>query len=433
MVNIKYYSSIRFKIILLFFILNLSTKIYSQKYKVTYSGSMSTDFCDPDPFISSATSVRISIGKTLFLEATCGNPANVVNATKEINFKPDKITAIVKYQPWLATTVTTKTDVIPLNLNQCDSWSGDYDSFPNTAGIGVDNFSFTIEPVIALIQPSIDPSCSVHISADNLGFSSDIYNWWYAASDNVWTLLPLAFQGVSNFDITLEDIFGLDAPQHYNQSIKFKIKYCQTETPTISFDYVRCSPELAVNPPKTDSTRCKNDPSGSVTLEFKTELKDGDKFLFNIWNADSIFTSKFVIKDSIKDNKYTWKGLAEGTYTMKYQAQSTINENTKVGLSAIKVNPFTIGSPAKLESTFEIPKKPLCHNDNGSITIKTTGGTGNYYYKINTDDLKQFDMTTTVDDISKIHWATQIIPLPSSERTDYKILITDEKSCIEKN
>jgi hypothetical protein len=263
------------------------------------------------------------------------------------------------------------------------------------------------------------------------GYNSEFYNWKYLVENGNWTNIS-AFNGNNVLEIAISDLAGVSI----NTSIKFQLVNCKPST-IKTYSIIGCSPELAVNPPKTDSTRCKNDPSGSVTLEFKTELKDGDRFLFNLFRktltTEEFDKHIFVSKNAIKDNKYNWSELAEGTYIIKYQAQSTINENTKVGLSAITVNPFTIGSPAKLESEFKYLTDPLCHNDNGSITIKTTGGTGNYFYKINTDEVQQFEMTTTEDNITKIRSATQTIPLPSTTTTNYNILLTDEKGCIEKN
>jgi hypothetical protein len=425
------------KTILFFIFFVTSLTVFGQKYKVIYSGSLSTDYCSPDPFISSAASLRISLGNTLFLEATCGKPTDIVNATKEIYFKPDKITARVKYQPRGATIVTIHTDVIPLNLNQCDSWTGSDDLFPTTAGDGMGDFRFTIEPVIALVQPNASPSCTVHISADNLGFSSDIYNWWYIAPDNIEKLLPAAFQGLSNFDITLEDIFGQDAPKYYNQNIKFKIKYCQTETKQpIIFNFVRCSPQLdPLTPPVPKDQSCSNKEDGQVTFYFNRPLEIGETYLFsrtliNTDGTDGPVTSTGSDIDARKMTtplSYTWKEIKQGKYKFFYQTYLNGNLRSKVD----GINPFTIGSPVKLVSAFEPLINPACHNDDGSITIKTTGGTGNYRYKINTDEFKPFTNPTIIDKNTGIHSATQTILLPSTITTEYKIFVTDQEGCIE--
>jgi hypothetical protein len=255
------------------------------------------------------------------------------------------------------------------------------------------------------------------------------WNWQYSYDDITWTSFPAQYQENRTISFKINELNGYTG----KNKIHFRTGYGTQFTKSIQYDIIGCSPELAINPPVTTPTKCKGVASGSVTLEFKTPLKDGDKFLFNIWDAGGVPTSRFVIKDSIKDNKYIWKGLAEGNYTMKYQAQSINNNGTEVGLSAVTVKAFTIGSPDPLVSIFELPINPTCHNGNGSITINVTGGTGNYFYKIKTDDFNQFDTATTIDAITKIHSATQTIPLPSNITTIYNILITDEKGCVEKN
>ena len=291
--------------------------------------------------------------------------------------------------------------------------------------------TFQITPVMGCFADSEiigihlpEPGADSNHCLDDIISLQNGWNWEYQYNSDVWKAFPAEFQDKKEITFKIKDLEGYEG----KTNIHFRTGYKTQFTNTITYNIIGCSPELAVNPPKTGSTRCKNDPSGSVTLEFKTPLKDGDKFLFNIWNS-GVPTSKFVEQKDIINNTYTWKGLAEGTYTMKYQAQSITNINEEVGSSVITTYTFTIGSPAKLESEFKYLTDPLCHDGNGSITIKTTGGTGNYYYKINSDAIKQFDMTTTIDDITKIHWATQTIPLPSSERTDYKILITDQEGC----
>jgi hypothetical protein len=428
-IKLKHSSSIKFKIILLFFILNLSTKIYSQKYKVTYSGSLSTDYCDPDPFISGSASSRISLGSTLFLEAKCGEPTDIVNATKEIKFKPDKIIAIVRFKGRNATNTTIHTDIIPLNLKQCDSWTGSYDLFPTTAGDGMGDFSFTIEPVIALIQPNPSPSCTVHISADNLGFSSDIYNWWYTASDNVEKLLPSAFQGLSNFDITLEDIFVQDAPQYYNQNIKFKIKYCQTETKPIIFNFVSCSPQLdPLIPPHPEDQSCSNKEDGQVTFYFNRPLEKGETYLFsrtliNPDGTDGPITSTGSDIDAIKMTtplSYTWKDIKQGKYKFFYQTYLNGNLRSKVD----GINPFKIGSPVALKSTFEIPKNPLCHDGNGSVTIVANGGTAPYYYILDnaTENINGQDVPKKTS-IS--------VPIQGLTEGNHNIKVVDSNDCIQ--
>jgi len=249
------------------------------------------------------------------------------------------------------------------------------------------------------------------------GYNSEFYYWKYKVGNGNWTNIS-AFNGNNILEIAISDLAGASI----NTNINFQLINCKSSD-IKTYNIIGCSPELAVNPPKTDSTRCKNDPSGSVTLEFKTPLKDGDKFLFNIWDAGGVPTSKFVIKDSIKDNKYKWKGLAEGTYNMKYQAQNETNNNEDVGSSVISTYTFTIGSPAKLEYEFKDLTAPLCHDGNGSITIVANGGTAPYYYIL--DNAKE---NINGQEVPKKILITNPIELSSG---NYNIKVVDNNGCIE--
>jgi hypothetical protein len=267
---------------------------------------------------------------------------------------------------------------------------------------------------IHINQTDIEPKCAEDLISLKYG-----WNWDYQFDSGSWIPFDSQYQDQRTISFKLKDLSGFA-----NKSIvRFRTRYQNQITNTITYSIIGCSPELAVNPPKTDSTRCKNDPSGSVTLEFKTPLKDGDKFLFNIWNS-GVPTSKFVKQIDMINNTYTWKGLAEGTYTMKYQAQSDSNNNEDVGSSVITTYTFTIGSPAALKSIFEIPKNPLCHDGNGSVTIVANGGTAPYYYIL--DNAKE---NINGQQVPKKILITNPIELSSG---NYNIKVVDNNGCIEK-
>ena len=133
--------------IITLFLLCLAVNSYSQKYKLTYSGSVNTYYCEPDPFINGSSLNSISLNNNVILRARCGEPEYATNQVKEINYKPNKITSIVRYKAKSSTTTSTYTDIIDLNLKHCDSWNGSENLLPNTYSEG-NYFSFTIEPII---------------------------------------------------------------------------------------------------------------------------------------------------------------------------------------------------------------------------------------------------------------------------------------------
>lgn len=180
---------------------------------------------------------------------------------------------------------------------------------------------------------------------------------------------------------------------------------------------IGCSPELD-GQPIPEKTKCKFESSGSATIKFKTDLKDGDKFLFNIFKNGVFDKSIFVTKDQIINKTYIWTGLAEGNYFIKYQAQAIADGTTLItGSTAIQSDPFPVGSPDPL--TFTITQlQPNCHNQQGAVTVTATGGTSPYYYMIDSETLAQKHPLTAV-------------PIELSEG-DHKVKVVDSNSCTEK-
>ena len=388
------------KKIITFFLVCLSVNSYSQKYRITYSGSISTEFCSPDPFISSSSINSISLNNNLILQARCGSPENVKNQVKEINYKPNIITSIVKYKGINSVTASTFTDVININLNHCDSWNGNENQYPNTSFAGNGDFSFTIEPIINIVPPSIDPSCSAFISADNAGFESNIYNWEFQTLTDEWKALPTSFQGEPSFEISLTDLFGTDASQYFNIPINFRIRYCQTRfTNIVSFTFIPCSPLLEQNPPLPTNPSCNNTATGSIPLKFKSEIKDDEQLLLNLFintTTPQFLVSKFVPKSSIINKEYTWTNIGAGNYIIKYQVQKNTDNTTNVNSSAVITKGFSIVDPP-LFSFSATETQPKCSGEKGTMTITVSGGTPPYYYYLNNDQQIEFTSPKTID------------------------------------
>jgi hypothetical protein len=246
------------------------------------------------------------------------------------------------------------------------------------------------------------------------------WNWQYSYDDITWTSFPAQYQENRTISFKINELNDYTG----KNKIHFRTGYGTQFTKSIQYDIIGCSPELAINPPVTTPAKCKGVASGSVTLEFKTPLKDGDKFLFNI-RSGNILTSKFVNKNEIENNKFTWTGLAEGNYTMKYQAQGINDLGNEVGLSAISTAPFAIGSPTQLTFTAP-PTQPLCSTDKGSITITAEGGTPPYFYILDNET-----EIINSESVPKKHQFISPFTLTELSAGDHNIKVVDTNGCFE--
>jgi hypothetical protein len=416
------------KKIIIFMLLIMCIVTYGQKYKVTYNGSTSTDYCDPDPYISANASNRIFLGSVIFLNATCGNPDEAINAVKIINFKPTSLKTIVTFKSFkIGAQIQTHTDVIDLNLNHCDTWSSGPDSFPNSGGQqATHDFNFSIEPVINLISPVQDPSCEVHLSADNLGFESNIYNWEYLPPGGDWKPLPNSFQGLSNFKIKLESIYQTNIIANNDQTIYFRIKYCTNKyTNNINFRFIRCSPILVGEPIKT-KTFCNYSNDGTISFNFDRPLNNtNERFDMNlsvIFNSISRpLDPKKEYNASFVGQKLTISNLVAGDYELRYQ--TFLNDKESSAPPAIK---FSIASPNPLQFDPSY-SNPKCYKDKGNVTITATGGTPPYFYKIGNNTEIEFPKKIE----NGITTYSNTVPILVEDGT-HKIVVRDNNNCIEK-
>lgn len=217
------------------------------------------------------------------------------------------------------------------------------------------------------------------------------------------TLLGSSYRGPLHIKSDLESYYA-------NPKITIQSK-------VITFNIIGCSPELD-GQPVGENTKCKFESSGSATIKFKTELRDGEKFLFNIFKDGVFDKSAFATKDQIINKTFTWTGFAEGTYYIKYQSQAIADGTTLItGSTAIVTNSFPIGSPDPLTFTIT-PLQPNCHDQQGAILITASGGTSPYYYMIDTETILQ-KHPLTAD------------PILLSEG-DHKVTVVDTNSCREK-
>ncbi len=408
----------RMKKIITFFLLCLAVNSYSQKYKLTYSGSVNTVYCQPDPFINGASSNSISLNNVI-LRARCGNPESAINQVIEINYKPNKITSIVRYKANNSTTSSTYTDIIDLNLNHCDSWNGNENLLPNTYSEG-NYFSFTIEPIINIVPPSIDPSCSVFISADNAGFETDIYNWEFQTLADDWKPLPTSSQGKPSFEINLTDLFGANAYQYFNKPINFRIRYCQTRfTDPVSFTFIPCSPNVEV-PIEKENTTCAYNNDGIVSLTFDRPLINDESFSFSFFKNNVLITTPFYTVDTATNKKYTFSGLAAGNYYVIYQ---TFIDSQPTSINKEPYPSFTINPATPLTFKLQNPKNPSCFGaEDGSVEVLITNGIP-----------KNFELNGKPATKVKISDNLYRIDGLGANELGHKIKVTDANNCIDTN
>lgn len=238
------------------------------------------------------------------------------------------------------------------------------------------------------------------------------FNWQYSYDGQNWANFPDAFQSFSSISFKISDLQNFDG----KTTIHFRAGYQTQFTNIVTYGITGCSPELAEKLPTTTAVKCNNTATGSATLKFKSPLKSGDKFLFNLFRANPVapdtgfITSTFASENEVSNNTYTWVGIAAGTYKIKYQAQSNSDTGQNVGLSAIVTDPFTIDEKAPLTFT-ATAVQPACNTDPKGILITASGGTPPYYYLLDGEPLAQKHVFTNPHTIPITTDGTHIVKI----------------------
>lgn len=186
-----------------------------------------------------------------------------------------------------------------------------------------------------------------------------------------------------------------------------------------------CSPQYAGGIPPSTGIRCNGESNGTVTLKFKSELVDGDVFLFNIFlnkTPQQFIKHHFVSKSDIKNDTYVWTNLGAGDYIITYQAQRIGDPNQQVkGLSLEPIPPFTIANRDPL--IFKLTAiQPACNDGKGKIQISAEGGTPPYFYMLENE---------TIDD--KHPFTSPYIIPKDFLQGEFKVKVIDSNDCIEKS
>jgi hypothetical protein len=360
-----------------------------------------------DPFMgwngSHAGSHRITVGATTIAKSSNTNDEVVIEYDFfYVNDNPTYISCV-------STTAGNKDD------NDCKIGVDPLIRLPyNKTTFGIAYFGGCIADSeimgIYIPEPASDQICASDIMTLKNG-----WNWQYRFTDGNWQPFPSQYQEKTSISFKIKDLNGFNN----QKTIYFQAGYQTKFTNIRPYQIIGCSPEYDGNPVTADA-KCIYEASGSVTLKFKSELKDGDRFLFNIFydkTPPEFIKSVFINKDQIINKTFIWDNLAKGSYIIKYQAQSTTDINQYVGLSAITPPAFTIGSrPALTFTAKEI--QPNCNTETGSINITASGGTPPYYYILDNESNKhEFTSPATISNIGE---------------GNHTVKIVDNNNCIEK-
>lgn len=187
---------------------------------------------------------------------------------------------------------------------------------------------------------------------------------------------------------------------------------------TVIYSITSCSPLLENGYPITEDVKCNNTSTGSATLKFATDITKDQKLLLNLYEGTAFRGSTFAKFSDIVNRTFTWDGIATGSYTIKYQAQSINDPNDEVGSTPVISPSFVIKNPLPLTFT-ATAVQPLCSTDKGGIQITVFGGTPPYSY--------------ILDDQSKKELLNNPYTVPVTIDGIHKVIVTDKYQCIEKS
>lgn len=185
---------------------------------------------------------------------------------------------------------------------------------------------------------------------------------------------------------------------------------------TVNYLLTACSP-LVDGEPITKAVECANETNGSVTVKMLGTITSNQQLLLNLYDEGGFKFHKFIKYDEIINKQFTWAGLAAGTYTIKYQAQSNIDNTDRVGSMPVLTPSFKILNKTPLKFSLTA-LNPLCNAGNGEIQITVSGGTGPYYYFL--------------DNESTPHQFSSLDIIKNAGEGDHTVKVIDSNKCVEK-
>ncbi|WP_194269512.1 T9SS type A sorting domain-containing protein [Oceanihabitans sp. IOP_32] len=258
------------------------------------------------------------------------------------------------------------------------------------------SFNYKVHPLLSLKHPpntliGFNDAFTFSTKDDSLGFPTSFYNWQYqivasgSPLPNGWFDMPYSTQGDANPTIVPSTFIN---KVHIGKRIYLRVVSCNyyTSNETIFYELTRSAPHINSAQPK--KTTCYNAIDGSVNFNFDRDLLNGENFNISLTNTTlNTDHSEENIENDIINRNYKINNLPPGTYVAQVFGGDIIGYggvpwNTYVESAAHKAT-FNITKPSPVEFTATHTNVNCNEGSDGSITIKATGGTGNYKYVIN--------------------------------------------------
>lgn len=236
---------------------------------------------------------------------------------------------------------------------------------------------------IYLPQPSNSNVCKNDVITLTRG-----WNWQYSYDGVNWSNFPSNYQAKRAISFTMATLGGYEGKTH----LYIKTGYNTTFTDFIIYDIIPCPPGL-IETPVVTSTTCVNNNDGKVvfTYDRDLDLAKNERFVFTFFKqpGDIVVATPDLSIDNV-NRKLNFSGLAPGNYSIKYQ---TFISNQPTSTNPAPDPSFTI--PSATAVTFHVTEiQPACFNEKGKIKLTASGGTGIYFYKIDSDPEVQFTSPT---------------------------------------
>ncbi|MCV2486980.1 hypothetical protein OD917_18760 [Flavobacterium sp. SH_e] len=233
------------------------------------------------------------------------------------------------------------------------------------------------------------------------------WNWQYRYDSGTWNDFPSNYQAKRSISFNMATLGGSDG----KKKLQIRAGYGTSFTDEIIYDIIPCPPAL-VGAPIATGTTCTYKSDGTLILNYDRPLVENEIFLFSFFRKEGMSAAvpPYVIDNVNKT--ITFSEIAAGSYFFKYQ--------TFIGAQETSVNPspdpsFTISSPDPVSFNVE-ELQPQCNGQQGQIKINAFGGTGTYYYTIDSNPEVLFTSSSGNINISE---------------GEHSIKVRDSKSCID--
>lgn len=214
--------------------------------------------------------------------------------------------------------------------------------------------------------------------------------------------------------------------KNYTGNISFRAVIDSDPTTTIenvfsnvvNYNVTACSP-LLNGEPIPIAVKCADEANGSIIVNMLSTITSSQQLLLNLFDAGGFKFSKFISESEIKNNQFTWSGIAAGTYIIKYQAQSKTDNTDRVGAMPVESKPFIILNKTPLKFSLKAIN-PLCNTENGAVQITVSGGTEPYYYLLDNEP------------IEKKHEFISSNIIENAGEGNHTVKVIDSNECVEK-